>query len=96
MLKIQVQYFLNEQGYRYFLRWYDEVSAITSKQNGFIKMNCEYGENPVIYLYFENEEKLSTWVSTKTHDDIVSKIEIYFTKPEEVNFEKLEMIDECS
>jgi hypothetical protein len=72
------------------MRWYDEVSAITSKQDGFIyKMNYEYSTNPIIYLYFESEEKLSTWVSTKIHDNLASKIEVYFLKPEEVAIEEI-------
>lgn len=88
MLKIKVKYFLNDQGLKYFMQWYEEVSSITSQQDGFIKISCESdGKNPIIYLHFENEDKLSAWASTKIHDNLSSKIEAYFFKPQEVIIE---------
>lgn len=88
MLKIKVRYFLNDQGLKYFMQWYEEVSAITSQQDGFIKISCENNvKNPVIYLHFENEEKLTAWASTIIHDNLSSRIETYFLEPEEVVIE---------
>lgn len=90
MLKITVKYFLNDQGLNYFKKWYREVSDITSKQDGFIKINDIFNlDDPIINLYFENEEKLTAWTSTEIHDNLASKIEVYFLKPQEVIIEKV-------
>ena len=85
MLIIKVKYFLNDAGLNYFPDWYEEVLRETSKQDGYINMNLEMeGDNPIVYLCFESEAKLDLWVAQKTHDELATKIETYFDKPQEV------------
>ena len=86
MLKITVKYFLLPDGILYFDKWYEKVFNITSLQDGFISLNRNK-EYPIVYLCFENEEKLSAWSSTKIHDELATEIEPYFAQSPEVTIE---------
>lgn len=88
MLKITVKYFLNTDGINYFPQWYAEVAELTAQQDGFIKIDCDVNqENPIVYLYFEDEDKLNNWAETNLHDYLMKKIEGFCISPEEVDFE---------
>lgn len=85
MLKLKVMYYLNQEGLKYFPSWYSEVLEVSSQQDGFLRMSYENEENqPVVYLDFENQEKLLKWANTAIHDELADKLEIYFIKPQEV------------
>lgn len=86
LLEITVKYFLTEEGVHYFSDWYNEVYKMTSKQDGFLRMSLdkESSNIPIVTLYFENQEKLTQWVKTDIHAELVSKLEPFQSKPREV------------
>lgn len=87
MLKLKVTYFLTPEGLAYFSTWQNKVFKETVKQDGFIDMRCENdGITPVVYLSFSNQETLDLWASTPQHDALVSLIEPYFIKPEDIKY----------
>ena len=90
MLKIKVKYFLSREGLNYFPTWYDEVLNMTATQDGYENMFLEmHGSNPVVFLYFENLQKLEKWASTQIHNDFVANIEKYFISPQEVELDEV-------
>lgn len=95
ILKIRVKYFLNKEGLDYFLTWYDEVFKNTCTQDGSQGMSQEIKDNhPVVYLYFENQEKLKKWSSTSLHNELSTKIEKYFTNSKDVYIAEVLVVDE--
>ena len=86
MRHVMVKYFLNIEGKELFPQWFDKVADISSQQNGFVSIRSEFDEdtNQVVYLVFENQDKLSEWANTETHDRLALEIEPYFKKPKEV------------
>ncbi len=89
MLKLKVSYFLKDEGVCFFQSWYDKVVNITSTQDGFLNMYSKKSDSDtkaLVYLYFENQEKLDNWVETKIHDDLVAEIAPYLTKTEVEEF----------
>ncbi|MBA3537148.1 MAG: hypothetical protein H0T84_11150 [Tatlockia sp.] len=36
----------------------------------------------IVYLHFENQNKLDRWIETKAHEELVAEIESYLTKTE--------------
>ena len=90
-----LQYFLNKEGLDYFPKWYEEVFNNTCIQDGFQAMRQEMeANNPVVYLYFENQEKLERWCSTNLHDELYVKIEKYFINSKDVYIAEGLVIDE--
>jgi hypothetical protein len=83
MFKLKVQYFLSQEGLVYFPIWYEEVFKLTSQQDGFCNLSFQTAENemPIVFLTFENEEKLKQWSSTEIHNCLADKIKSYFTQP---------------
>jgi hypothetical protein len=86
MLKITVKYFLNQEGRSYFDEWYQTVFTITSLQDGFISLDRNKNHF-IVYLCFENEEKLSHWSATEIHNSLSSEIETYFIQKPKINIE---------
>lgn len=85
MLKIKVTYFLNKKGMSYFPIWYAELQQEISKQKGFVGLRFEKDASGFsIFVSFTNQAMLNLWASTERHDEFVSKIELYFSRPEEV------------
>jgi hypothetical protein len=92
MLKLKVSYFLNQQGLNLFQSWYNKVACATSVQDGFLNMILEehYSENKaIVFLFFENQNKLDKWIETKAHDELVAEIEPYLIKTEVVDLSNL-------
>ncbi len=84
MLNIKATYFLNEAGKLFFPHWFHKVILLTSQQDGFQSISCDLDalENPIIYLEFENIDKLNTWSNSLQHDKLVSEIEKYYIQPQ--------------
>jgi heme-degrading monooxygenase HmoA len=89
MIKVTARYFLKRDSMDYFYKWYEKVSNLTSAQDGFVHIRCETQSNPIVYLYFENKEKLSAWAATDAHDNLASEIETYFIESQEVHIEEV-------
>ncbi len=88
MLNITVTYFLTPEGKQFFHDWYSKVSNLSQQQKGFISIDKELDSsgNPVIYLKFEDQDKLNIWASSDQHEFLVSEIEKFFIKPSEATF----------
>ena len=85
MLKLKVKYFLSQEGLKYFPVWFNEVVEVSSQQDGFCGMSYDNeGDQPVVTLNFENQEKLLKWASTDLHDELANQLEAYFIKPQDV------------
>ena len=85
MLNIKTTYFLTKAGKLFFPHWFHKVILLTSQQDGFLSISCDLDalDNPVIYLEFENLEKLNTWSSCEQHEKLVSEIEKYYIQPQQ-------------
>ncbi len=95
MIKIQVRYFLNEEGEKFFPGWFERVLDGSSKQDGFVQMMCRFEQNNivVVHLDFLNQATLNQWKETELHASLSSQIEPYLSKPKEVSvsFETLSL-----
>jgi heme-degrading monooxygenase HmoA len=79
MLRIKIRYLLNHEGLNYFPSWIARVLQISKKQDGYVALHhFKVDDDYVTYLFFESEEKLSSWIDSSHYDKISRELEQFY------------------
>jgi hypothetical protein len=86
MIKIEVRYYLTNQGLHWFPAWYEKVYQATSPQEGFIAMSYRMEDTTaLVNLDFRDQKTLDQWTETELHDLLAEEIEPYLIRPSDVS-----------
>ena len=84
MTIVIVEYFLNNDGIRFFPEWINEISKILQQFEGFhsIKQikNIDEENECHLLLKFQNTKTLRQWASSKDHEDFIKMLIPYRIK----------------